>query len=384
MNETGVIVIGSGPAGVAAAESFRARRDDVPVRILSADIDLPYFRPPLSKDFLRGETDDVGMHAPEWFTEQSVELLTETPVDRIDLQNRVVTAAGQRFPYTDLIVACGASPVPPPVPGGERALVLRSQRDAFQLRDVAGAAGSAVVIGAGFIGCEAAASLAMQGLSVTLVAPDEVPQRKRLGAEAGRRLMALVERAGVRFVGGPKVLEITADSVVLDNGVTVHTDLILAATGIAPNSAIAEAAGLEVQQSRIVVDEGMRTAHPGVYAAGDVALAVNATAGRPIAVEHWQDATNQGAVAGGRAAGADTMWSEIPGFWTSIGHETVKYHAWGDGYDHSRLVDHGDGFTVWYEADDIAVGVLTHNADGDYDLGEKLIRERKPAPGSMH
>jgi NADPH-dependent 2,4-dienoyl-CoA reductase/sulfur reductase-like enzyme len=378
-----LIVIGSGPAGVAAAAAFREYCDDVPVRMLTADVDRPYFRPPLSKEFLRGETEDVSRDGAEWCADHGVELLTGTRVDAIEVEQRVVVAAGARYPYTELILACGASPTPPPVPGGDLAHILRSQRDAIQLRDAARRADSAVVIGAGFIGCEAAASLAMQGLSVTLVAPDEFPQQKRLGAETGQRLAALVEKSGTRFVGDTRVQEITGDSVVLDDGVSVHADLIVAATGVAPNSAIAETGGLEVKHSRIVVDAGMQTFWHGVFAAGDVALGVNTTARRPIAIEHWQDATDQGAVAGRRAAGADAAWSQVPGFWTTIGDETLKYHAWGDGYDRSRLVDHGSGCTVWYEADEAVVGVLTHNADDDYDLGERLIRDRKPAPVPM-
>lgn len=237
-----------------------------------------------------------------------------------------------------------------------------------------------MVIGAGFIGCEAAASLARKGLAVTLVAPDALPQEKRLGTEAGQKLVTLVEQTGARFSGGVRVQEIRPDAVVLDNGVTVRADLILAATGVEPNSAPASAAGVPVERSRIVVDAGMMTRMPGVSAAGDVALAFNTTAGRPIAVEHWQDAAEQGAIAGARAAGAQQSWSDVPGFWTTIGDATMKYHAWGDGYEQSRLVDHGDGFTVWYESGGVAVAVMTCNADDDYELGEGLIRAGAAAP----
>ncbi len=217
-----------------------------------------------------------------------------------------------------------------------------------------------MVIGAGFIGCEAAASLAMRGVSVTLVAPDEVPQRKRLGQEAGTRLEALVEKTGVRYLGGVKVASVDAGSVTLDNGDTVGADLVLAATGVRPNSGPAEALGLRLENSRVVVEADMSTGVDGVYAAGDVAMAFNAGAGRALAVEHWQDAADHGEIAGASAAGDDAKWSGVPGFWTTIGDADVKYHAWGDGYDSSRLIDHGDGFTVWYAANGVTVGVLTY------------------------
>ena len=244
-------------------------------------------------------------------------------------------------------------------------------------------ASSAVVIGSGFIGCEAAASLALRGMPVTLVAPEPLPQETRLGTEAAERLRDLVTEAGARHVGGVAVEEITDAGVRLDNGVTIDCDLMLAATGVEPQSRIAAEAGLQIRDSRIVVGSDMATATPAVYAAGDVALAYHEVAGRPLAIEHWQDATDQGAIAGSCAAGQHTKWDGVPGFWTSIGDATVKYHAWGDGYERSRMLSHPDGFTVWYESGDAAVGVLTYNADDDYDLGERLIDERRPAPVPM-
>jgi len=116
-----------------------------------------------------------------------------------------------------------------------------------------------------------------------------------------------------------------------------------------------------------------------IYATGDVALAFNASAGRHLEVEHWQDTVDEGHVAGAAAARHDSKWKGVPGFWTTIGEATVKYHAWGDGYDDCRADDHADGFTVWFEADGATVGVLTHNADDD-DLGAALIQRRAPAP----
>ena len=283
MTEPGLIVIGSGPAGVGAAEEFRKRRPDVAVRLLTADTDEPYERPPLSKEFLRGDTDDVSMYPSVWFAERDLELTMNAPLDEIDVESRTVTAAGRRYEYAHLILACGASPTPLPVPGGETALQLRSLQDAQRLRAAARRAKSAVVIGAGFIGCEAAASLAIQGLSVTLVAPEALPQEKRLGTAAGKKLVTMVEAAGARFAGGAGVDEIRGDVVVLDTGVTLEADLIVAATGVEPNSTQAEAAGIPVNDSRIAVDAGMATTLPDVYAAGDVALAFNTRAGRPIA-----------------------------------------------------------------------------------------------------
>jgi 3-phenylpropionate/trans-cinnamate dioxygenase ferredoxin reductase component len=130
----------------------------------------------------------------------------------------------------------------------------------------------------------------------------------------------------------------------------------------------------------IVVDAQLRTSAENIFAAGDVALARNATAGRPLAVEHWQDAVDQGQIAGAASAGQSGQWDSVPGFWTTIGDATLKYHAWGDGFDRARFIGHADGFTVWYEKGGATVGVLTHNADDDYDRGEELIQQHRPIP----
>lgn len=373
METAGLIVVGSGPAGVAAAEAFREHEPDGSVLILTDDPHPPYERPPLSKDYLSGETDDVALHPPEWFAERRIELILTRHVEGIDVDSRHITAGGVRYSYRSAVLACGSGPSPLPVDGGEAALLLRSLSDADQLRDAAKDADSAVVIGAGFIGCEAATSLAKQGLAVTLVAPDRVPQAKRLGVDVGERIKRLLEDSGVHYAGRVSVESISHGAVHLDDGATVEADLILAATGVTPRSDLARTAGLALSDSRIVVRSDMRTSSRHVYAAGDVAFAYNVTAGRSIVVEHWQDATDQGAVAGANAAGGDAKWTAVPGFWTTIGDTTLKYTAWGDGYEHSRLLARDGGFTVWYEAGGVTVGALTCNADDDYDLAADLI-----------
>lgn len=383
MAQPGLIVIGSGPAGVNAAEAFRAHNGDLPVHILTADSDLPYERPPLSKDYLRGGSEDVELHPVRWYDDRSIELINNLHVERIDLPSRTVVAGDIRFDYAAVVLACGAMPAALSVPGGESAMQLRSLTDARRLRQATGDADSAVVIGAGFIGCEAATSLARRGVAVTLVAPQSVPQEKRLGAEAGERLRRLVEDTEVRYVGDVSVEEIHDHAVRLNNGVTIDCELILAATGVRTRTELAETAGLDMHNSRIVVGADMQTSAPHIYAAGDVALAHNSAARRALAVEHWQDAVDQGAIAGTSAAGVDAKWDTVPGFWTTIGETTVKYHAWGDGYQRSRLLERDDGFTVWYEADGTAVGVLTCNADDDYELGGRLIEAGQPAPVPM-
>ena len=379
VNTPGLVVVGSGPAGISAGEAFRRYEGDLPVTILTADPHPPYARPPLSKEFLRGETDDIGLHPAQWYAERRLSVVHVGAVTEIEPSSHTVTADGVEFSYRSLVLACGAQPKPLPVPGGELARPLRSLRDATALRESCEDAQSAVVVGAGFIGCEAATSLAMRGLVVTLVAPEEVPQVERLGRTAGKHLLALLDDCGVRYVrAGVHAIDPTA--VHLDDGSRLSTDLTLAATGVTPNCGLAEAAGMTVLQSRVVTGPDLATSADNVYAAGDVALAYNTTAGRAVAIEHWQDAADQGEIAGANAAGDQRLWSAVPGFWSTIGASTIKYHAWGDGYDRDRIVERDSGFTVWYEADGVAVGVLTCGADDDYELGGKLIAGAKPAP----
>jgi NADPH-dependent 2,4-dienoyl-CoA reductase/sulfur reductase-like enzyme len=261
-------------------------------------------------------------------------------------------------------------------------LRLRSSADGQQLRTAAEGAGSAVVIGSGFIGCEAAVSLAIRGLDVTVLSTEELPQLERLGRQAAGRLAGWLAEAGVRLVGGAEVTEIR-DGHAVHTGEEVHwADLILSAAGVVPNSELARRAGLLIERGRIVVDEHLTTRSPGVYAAGDVALAHNAAAGRMLQVEHWGEALKMGEVAGTNAAGSNQKsWNDVPGFWSGIGERTLKYTAWGDGYDHDELIDHpGGGFTIWYSTDGATVGVLTHQADDDYELGQSLIAKGARPP----
>ncbi|MCV7174118.1 FAD-dependent oxidoreductase [Mycobacterium manitobense] len=385
MTSPGLIVIGSGPAGVSAAEAFRQRDSRSPVTIITEDAALPYQRPPLSKEFLRGEAEagDAELHPADWFSENDVQIVRSSRVDAIDVAERIVRVDGTTLPYRSLVLASGAGPVAPSFPGGDTTLLLRSMADAQRLRETAERSTSAVVIGAGFIGCEAAASLAMRGVSATLVAPSAAPQAKRLGERAGARIVDMLNAAGARYTGSVKVEAVESGAVRLDDGTSISADLILAATGVHPRSTLAESAGLAVDDGRVLVDGGMRTSADGVFAAGDVAWAHNAAAGRRIAVEHWQDAVDQGAVAGANAAGAADQWSSVPGFWTTIGEATLKYHAWGDGHDEAHFVEREDGFTVWYERGGAVVGVLTHNADDDYDRGEELVEKGRPLPADV-
>jgi 3-phenylpropionate/trans-cinnamate dioxygenase ferredoxin reductase component len=237
------------------------------------------------------------------------------------------------------------------------------------------------VIGSGFIGCEAAASLARRGLAVTLVSMEEVPRAARLGDAASRILQAWLEGGGVSLRLGAEVEAIEGGRVRLAGGSSAEGDLLLVAGGVQPEAGVAAEAGLIVEAGRVRVGAQMRSSAADVLAAGDVAFAFNAAAGRHLAVEHWGEALAMGQVAGQTAAGAEASWAEVPGFWSAIGDRTLKYTAGGDGFDQAGLVKHGGGaFTVWYSQEGVTVGVLTHDADHDYERGRRLIEQRQPPP----
>jgi NADPH-dependent 2,4-dienoyl-CoA reductase/sulfur reductase-like enzyme len=378
-----LIIVGGGPAALEAARAYREAGADGSVVLVSADEHLPYNRPPLSKDFLRGESDEdaLPLEDAEFYRDHDIDVRLGTRARSLDPARRVVTFPdGQALSYGCCILATGAVPTPLPVPGadGPGVFYLRSRRQARELRAAAATARSAVVIGSGFIGCEAAASLARRGLAVTLVSMEDGPQGARLGQAASQIIQAWLEDDNVSLRLGVKVKGVTAGQVQLAGQDSAEGDLVLVAGGVDPAADLAAEAGLAVESGRIQVDAHMRSSAEKVLAAGDVAFAFNATAGRHLAVEHWGEALAMGQVAGQTAAGADASWTEVPGFWSTIGDRTLKYAAWGDGFDDARLDDHGGGaFTVWYTQDGVTVGVLTHDADHDYEHGRDLIEQHR-------
>ncbi len=270
--------------------------------LLAAEADAPYVRPLLSKELLRGETDEATLEEEAWFAEHRRRAAATRPRSRRSSPARAGcgSPAARRSPSRP---ACS----PPartrsacrcPAPRTPGSCNLRSLHDARALRARAQDAHSAAVIGSGFIGCEAAASLAMRGLRVTLISDEAVVHAARLGEAAGRRIADWLAELGVSLRLGAPVESVGSGSVRVAGAPPIGADLVLFAVGVRPRAELAEAAGLEVRDGRIVTDERMRTSAPGIYAAGDVALARNAAAGRHLPVEHWGEALNQGEVAG--------------------------------------------------------------------------------------
>ncbi|WOO97007.1 NAD(P)/FAD-dependent oxidoreductase [Micrococcus terreus] len=376
-------VIGSGPAGVSAARAYLEAGGPGPVVMLTSDSDEPYERPPLSKQVLAGNVPAEGQPIEGTALPDGVELRRDTTVTDVDLQAHTLQAGGEQLGFDRLIVAAGASPHPLPTAEPDAEIhVLRSLDHAQRLVTSAQHARSAVVIGSGFIGCEAAASLARRGIQTTLVSTEEAPQLKRLGEQASAQITQWLVGLGVEVRMGVRVSGVQAPRTVhLDDGITLSPDLVLAAVGVTPGGGLLEGTEAMIHEGRVVADEFL-LAVPGVWVAGDAARAHHGLAGRPVPVEHWGDALAMGEIAGFNAAqdaqghdGGHRAWESIPGFWSTIGEHTIKYSAWGDGYESVEFVERTGGFTAWYgDAEGRLVGVLTYNADDDYERGQDLLR----------
>ena len=384
----GLVVVGGGPAALEAARAFREAGGRGPVTLLSAEDHPPYLRPALSKDYLSGETHDgdgLALEEESFFVENEIDLRLGSRVRRIDPQaRRVELEGGTSLAYRTCVLAVGSRAVRPDLPGltTDGVHLLRSRASAEGLRDRAFGARRAVVVGSGFIGCEAAATLAGRGVQVTLVSQEERPQQARLGGAVADRLSQWLTEDGVELRGGVEVRRIGQGPVVeLADGSRLEADLVLVCVGAQPRTELTESLDVRRQDDRVLVDSSMRTSAADLLAGGDAVLAENEAAGRRLVVEHWGEAVRMGQIAGRTAAGVADRWSQAPGFWSEIGGRTLKYVAWGDGYDEQRLAEHpGGGFTVWFGQAGRTVGVLTHEADEDYEHGRELVEDGAPLP----
>jgi NADPH-dependent 2,4-dienoyl-CoA reductase/sulfur reductase-like enzyme len=379
--EQRIVIVGGGPAALSTARSYREAGGQATVELICGEPHLPYERPPLTKDLLRGESepDDLPLEDEGWFAAHAVTLRRGRRAVALDRAAREVhLEGGQQLAYDACVLATGSAPDRPPIDGAQDPGLhtVRTVDDALRLRAAATPGARAVIVGAGFIACEAAASLVRRGLEVVLVAPEELPQAERLGVHAGELIATLLCEAGVEVRLGAEVERIEPRwRVLLEGGEALPADLVVLGTGVTPRIALAEQAGLDVDGG-VCVDASMRSSDPAVLAVGDIAAAQHARAGRRLRVEHWGDALAHGDVAGRALAGEDAEWTTAPGFWTTIGEHTLKHSAWGDGFDEARVEAEGDAhLVVRYLSDGEEVGVLALGDDDAYEAGRRRLEE---------
>jgi NADPH-dependent 2,4-dienoyl-CoA reductase/sulfur reductase-like enzyme/nitrite reductase/ring-hydroxylating ferredoxin subunit len=336
-----VVIVGAGAAGAAAAEVLRREGFSGSLTLVSGEEGAPVDRPNLSKDYLAGTAGEDWVHLRDaaFYREQEV-VFVPARADRIDApQKEVVLHDGRRLPYDALLLATGAEPIRLNVPGGNGAHVhyLRSFTDSQRLIAAAGKAKCAVVVGASFIGLEAAASLRTRGIPVDVVAPETRPLERILGPAFGDFIRQLHEEHGVVFHLGQTVRELRDDAVLLQDGTALTADLVVAGIGVRPSTALAESAGCRLDRG-VVVNELLETSVAGISVAGDSARWPDPRTGQSIRIEHWALAQRLGEAAARNILGAKRPFTDVPFFWSQHYDVPISYVGHAESWDRIEVV----------------------------------------------
>ena len=370
------VIVGGGLAGAKAAEALRDEGFDGRVVLLGDEDVAPYERPPLSKDYLRGDAGRDAIWALEegWYDAHDVELRMGTRATELAPgSNEVVLDGGERIGYDQLLLATGSAAKR--LPFGADTHVLRTVHDSDALREALTPGVRLVVIGAGWIGCEVAASARQRGAEVTMVAPESVPLERVLGPEVGAVYRDVHASHGVELALGTGVEAIESGAVRTTDGRTFPADLVVVGIGVAPRTELAEAAGLKVDDG-VLTDDRLRTSAPNVYAAGDIARAQHPILGETIRVEHWGTALEQGPAAARNMLGHDLAYERIPYFFSDQYDVGMEYAGHALSYD--RVVFRGDPASLefmafWMRGDRVAAGINVNVWDVNEDI-QALVR----------
>ena len=388
---TAIVIVGGGLAGAKAAEALRDKGFDGPVVLIAEERQLPYERPPLSKEFLAGKKtlDDFTVHPADWYREHNIDLRLGARAVALDPAGHTVELAdGDTVSYHKLLLATGSRSRHLPIPGADAEGVhyLRSFDDASALNSAFSEGSSLAVVGAGWIGLEVAASARQRGVDVTVVETAKVPLQAALGAEAGEVFAKLHREHGVDLRLGATVAAIstangTASGLELGDGSTITADAVLVAVGAKPNIELAEAAGLAIAEHGVLVDAALRSSDADIYAVGDIAAAEHPLLGTRIRTEHWANALNQPAVAAAGMLGQHAEYDALPYFFTDQYDLGMEYVGHAPGYDRAVFRGDVDGrqFTVFWLGSDhrVQAGMNVNIWEGLDDI-KALIRSKSP------
>jgi 3-phenylpropionate/trans-cinnamate dioxygenase ferredoxin reductase component len=363
-SDIGIVIVGGGLAAARTAEQLRRSEFSGRITIVSDEAHLPYDRPPLSKEVLRKEVDDVALKPREFYDENNIILRLGSAATNLDTAAQTVTLAdGTNLGYDELVIATGLVPRRiPTFPDIEGIRVLRSFDESLALRRHATEAQRAVVIGAGFIGCEVAASLRSLGVDVVLVEPLPTPLAAVLGEQIGGLVARLHRDEGVDVRTGVSVAEVRGqghvDSVVLSDGTELTADLVVVGIGSRPATEWLEGSGVAVDNG-VLCDEAGRTSVPNVWALGDVASWRDPT-GHQARVEHWSNVADQARVVVPSMLGQDVPSAAVvPYFWSDQYDVKIQCLGEPEATDIVHLVeDDGRKFLAYYERDGVVVGVV--------------------------
>jgi 3-phenylpropionate/trans-cinnamate dioxygenase ferredoxin reductase subunit len=381
-----MIIVGAGLAGASAARTLHDEGFQGRVLLLGEEPELPYDRPPLSKGFLTGETSrsQVYLHEAGFYADSGIEVRTGTRVADLDLSaSQVVLQTGERLSFDRLLLATGASPRRLQVPGAELGGIhyLRDLADADALRDRLLPGIRLLVVGAGWIGAEVAASARESGLEVTVLDPAPVPLAGVLGPEVGDFYRRLHAAHGVQLLLGTGLAGFEGDGrverVLTSDGRRIEADLVVVGIGVQPRTELAARAGLTVDDG-VAVDELLRTSDPRVFAAGDIARVRHPFYGEAVRVEHWATARDQGAAAARSMLGRGTPFDALPYFFSDQYDAGMEYR--GRALDWDRVVfrgepDSGEFLAFWLRDGRVLAGMNVNVWDVGDDV-DRLIRSR--------
>jgi NADPH-dependent 2,4-dienoyl-CoA reductase/sulfur reductase-like enzyme/nitrite reductase/ring-hydroxylating ferredoxin subunit len=380
-----VVIVGGGAAGFAAAEMLRRHDFAGSIVMVSDDSAPPVDRPNLSKDYLAGSApeDWVPLRADDFYTQNKIDLRLKTEVAAIDPKQRQVRCAdGKTLGYDRLLLATGAEPVRLPVPAADLPHVhtLRSLADCRAIIADAKGAKRALVIGASFIGLEAAAALRARDLEVHVVAPETRPMERVLGPQLGDFIRALHEEHGVIFHLGETVTAFDGRRATLKGGSTLEPDVVVVGVGVRPRLKLAEQAGLTVDRG-VVVDAFLRTSAPDIYAAGDIARWPDPHSETSIRVEHWVVAERQGQTVARNMLGAEERFDAVPFFWSQHYDVPINYVGHAEQWDEIAIDGDvaGKDCVVRYKAKGKVLAVASIYRDLD-SLKAEVAMERKALP----
>jgi 3-phenylpropionate/trans-cinnamate dioxygenase ferredoxin reductase component len=381
MPETHVIA-GAGLAGAKAAEALRSEGFEGRIVLVGDEPEAPYERPPLSKDYLRGESprEQARVHEAGFYADHDIELLTGTTVTDLNASARDVTlSTGERLGYDRLLLATGSEPRRLSAPGAELDGVhhLRTFADSDAIAAALRPGARAVIAGGGWIGMEVAASARQKGLDVTIVELEDVPLSRALGREAGLIYARLHREHGVQLHTGVAVARVEGDRrierVVLADGRALDADLLVCGLGAIPRTELAQRAGLAVENG-VICDASLQTSDPHVFAAGDIANAEHPFYGRRVRVEHWANALNQPEVAARAMLGKPATYDKLPYFFSDQYDAGMEYRGLAIGADAFEIDGDAEAyeFVAYWRREGRTIAAMNVNM---WDVGDQLEEE---------